>query len=81
MALRLITELKGKLEKTMTYVAQNSLVGQENSLMLQALSALENLGYSRSEAAQVVGRLIQEETTITLPNLIKSALKELAKHG
>lgn len=81
MASRLITELKGKVEKNITYIPQNSSSVQDTSLMPQALSALENLGYSRSEAAQVIARLLQENVNIVLSDLIKSALKELAKHG
>ena len=59
-----------------------------NTTVSDALSALTNLGYARSQAHVVVmtvmGQLNQSEDgaeTLSTEALIKSALKELAENG
>lgn len=82
-ALRLITELKSKtgtLDINMNTLAGTTNTGAESPALLQALSALENLGYNRSEAGIVLKNIIQTQPDLSVSALIKTALKELAAH-
>ena len=100
-AQRIVQELKDKIPETSFVVAgQGAPVGgashdagvadnpDVNSTVSDALSALTNLGYARSQAhvalVTVMGQMNQsddEAATISTEALIKSALKELAENG
>ena len=100
-AQRIVQELKDKIPETSFVVAgQGAPAGgashdagvadnpDVNSTVSDALSALTNLGYARSQAhvalVTVMGQMNQsddEAATISTEALIKSALKELAENG
>ncbi len=52
----------------------------QNEISQDALSALENLGYKKADALQVIALLMKKNATITLENLITGALRELTKN-
>jgi len=100
-AQRIVQELKDKVPETSFVVAGQGAsaggagdeagdMGQPdmNMTVSDALSALTNLGYARSQAhvavMTVMGQLNQSEDeaeTLSTEALIKSALKELAENG
>jgi len=100
-AQRIVQELKDKIPEASFVVAgQGATVGgashdagvadnpDVNSTVSDALSALTNLGYARSQAhvavMTVMGQMNQsddEAATISTEALIKRALKELAENG
>lgn len=81
---RLIVELKDKfgsfegLSKVGSSSAHSSS-NQAGSNMQDAISALINLGISRSEAYQTVSNILGQNPEIKLDELIRSALQQLAK--
>ena len=83
LATRLITELKGKSPTCVdTLNISTSLGGtimQTSSAVEEAISALTNLGYGRSEAGIVVGSVYQSDESITTSDLIRLSLKEIGK--
>lgn len=50
-----------------------------NRIVEDALSALENLGYKKSDALKIVSEMVKRQPTITLENLITSSLRQLSK--
>jgi holliday junction DNA helicase RuvA len=85
-ALRLVTELKGKVPALSGGSAAVQQLGQEidagaaSSATLDAISALSNLGYSRDVAAQAVAAALKTaEEGASSASLIRLGLKELAK--
>lgn len=52
----------------------------ENKISSDALSALENLGYKKHDCLKVINFFLQENSEITLENLITSSLRELSKN-
>ena len=82
LATRLITELKGKdLTTGVSLESPSALSGTSNQsgVVQEAISALVNLGYGRSEAGTVVGSVYQENMTIS--DLIRLSLKEIGKNN
>lgn len=89
LAVRICTELKDKIEKTAFAHSQPSpsFMGEredralrgpgEGAIDLDAVSALVNLGYGRSDAFTAVQKA-REKANDNLQDLIKQALKELA---
>lgn len=83
-ALRIINELAQKVGKISTFPVADGPVhqpagDQQAGVMQDALSALGNLGYSRSEAFQAVSSLYHATPEITLSDLIAQALQQLGK--
>ena len=79
---RLALELKDKVEKLGVAVDHRATKAAEPSgkLMDDALSALVNLGYKASDVKEVVKQVLAGRNGETpLQDLIRSALKELAK--
>ncbi|MGD9638960.1 MAG: Holliday junction branch migration protein RuvA [Alphaproteobacteria bacterium] len=83
-ALRIITELKDKPEvaASASYVMPQAPAGQtssaKSSVFDDAVSALVNLGYQRSEAYIYVSKVLSEsKEDIKVSALIKLALKEI----
>lgn len=86
-ALRVITELKDKLE-VQSYVKLvvpkflEAKDGEVKSLAEDAVSALINLGYQRADAyAKVAKILASTQETITVADLIRKSLKEFGNKG
>lgn len=83
LATRLLTELKPKVAKMPGLSQATQAPVMESapgaSLEADALMALEGLGFRRVEIWPVVSRLMQEERAPSLDELIRLALKELAR--
>lgn len=79
-AQRLVLELKGKLAAGFSGTASEDIgaagIASASGYCEEAVSALEMLGYSRSEASVAVGKL---DGTLPPEELIKQALKYLAR--
>lgn len=86
LASRLTTELKDspkKLGIDFTFdvtKAENFSEISQNHIAADALSALENLGYKKHDILRIINFLLNDNTQITLENLITSALRELSKN-
>lgn len=95
LAERIITELKGKVAKMGVLpmpansgalpaakgkpAAKADLKSPEGRVMEDAISALTNLGYNRTEAFSAVSTVMQREGEVKLDALIRLGLKELAR--
>ena len=83
---RITTELKDspkKLGIDLGFDATKSVDSKkisENQIAADALSALENLGYKKHDILRVIDFLVEENSKITLENLITSSLRELSKN-
>lgn len=86
LANRLTTELKDspkKLGIDISFVIKNSENFNKmpsNQIAVDALSALENLGYRKADCLRVIDSLISTNEKVTLENLITSSLRELSKN-
>jgi holliday junction DNA helicase RuvA len=85
-ALRLVTELKGKVpalsggSAAVQQLAGEIDAGAASSATLDAISALSNLGYSRDIAAQAVAAALKNaEEGVSSASLIRLGLKELSR--
>jgi Holliday junction DNA helicase RuvA len=86
LAERIITELKDKFVATSDDFTPSVNVGAKVSNMAaaddiigDAVSALTNLGYGRSEAYTIVRQQMAQNDKMNINELIKSSLKELAR--
>lgn len=52
---------------------------QESQVAVDALSALENLGYKKAESLKAINEIIKGKKDVTLENLITSALRSLGR--
>lgn len=74
-AQRVILDLKDKIIKV--YALDEVSPQTSNTSKEEALSALEVLGYARRQAERVVDRVIAQESSLSVENIIKQALKNL----
>lgn len=76
---RIITELKDKVGKTNVNIelANISREMKNDSIAEDAISALSNLGYTRSQSFSVVMKIVNDNPMISMNDLIKLALKEI----
>jgi holliday junction DNA helicase RuvA len=74
-AQRLIVELKDKLAKDP--VSTDIFALQNNTVREEALSALVTLGFIKKNAEKVVDKIIRDEPTKTVEQVIKDALKHM----
>jgi len=74
-AQRIVVDLRDKLGKEKTSGELFALT--DNRLKEEALSALVILGFNKTEVDKVLNRLLAEEGTLSLEDLIKKALKLL----
>ena len=82
LATRLITELKGKnLTTGVSLDIPSTIVGNSNisNSVQEAISALVNLGYGRSEAGMVVSSVYKDNENANTSDLIRLSLKEIGK--
>ena len=84
LATRLVTELKGKnlttgvsLDIPSTFAG----AGEVSNVVQEAISALVNLGYGRSEAGMVVGSVYKDNENAGISDLIRLSLKEIGKNN
>ncbi len=86
LAARLTTELKDSPKKLGIDVSLNITKSENiseissNKIAVDALSALENLGYRKHDCLKVINFLIEQKPEVTLENLITSSLRELSKN-
>lgn len=86
LASRLATELKDSPKKlgidigfdVKTSDNFNQITGDQ--IAMDALSALENLGYKKADCLKVIDYIINQNSKVTLENLITSSLRELSKN-
>lgn len=79
LAQRIVLELKDKVAKNLQTSAQSGFsqstqVAETSGAAMEAVSALEVLGYSQADAAQAVAKL---DESLTVEQMIKQALKIL----
>lgn len=90
LAQRIISELKSRVAKLGNEFSiikhkssQGDLVNVSsssgNQILLDAVSALENLGYRRSDVYSIASNKIAENSAITLETLITNSLRELSR--
>jgi Holliday junction DNA helicase RuvA len=86
LASRLTTELKDSPKKlgfgNVSAFEKNIdfTIPKENQIAVDALSALENLGYKKHDCLRVISIFLKDNSKITLENLITSSLRELSKN-
>ena len=81
LATRIVSELKDKVDGFFAGKVDNieTAAIQDNSLIVDAISAMVNLGFSRFEAQKAVSKASNYKANIeTLDKLIAATLKELA---
>lgn len=74
-AQRVLVDLKDKISKT--YVADEVSIAQNNTNKNEALSALEVLGFSKKQSEKIIDKILKEDSTLSVAQLIKKALKIL----
>ena len=74
-AQRVIVELKDKILKVQN-MGEVSLQSN-NTTKEEALSALEVLGFNRRQSEKVVDRVLSQDTSLSVEDIIKQALKNL----
>lgn len=83
LATRLVTELKHKIGTLGSVEAMTILdaggTGISGGVMEEAISALVNLGYGKSEAGMTVATIMRENPEAKTAELIRLALKEIGK--
>lgn len=74
-AQRVLVDLKDKILKT--YAVDEVFVSESNTNKNEALSALEVLGFNKKQSEKVIDKILKEDKTLGVENLIKKALKNL----
>ncbi|GMN12005.1 Holliday junction branch migration protein RuvA [Croceitalea sp. MTPC9] len=74
-AQRVILDLKDKILKV--YDIDEVSLQSNNTTKEEALSALEVLGYTRRQSEKVVERILSQDSSLSVEDIIKSALKNL----
>jgi holliday junction DNA helicase RuvA len=74
-AQRIIIDLKDKLGKLAA--SDHILPAADNTIQIEALSALVMLGFAKKDAEKVVSKILREQTDSTVESVIKQALKRL----
>jgi len=82
LGVRIVTELKGKMG-SLGANEEMVVLGSGNTstapVMTEAVSALVNLGYSRTEAGMVVATVLRQHPEAAVGEVIRLALKEIGK--
>lgn len=79
LAERLLVELKDKAVSGEEFISTSPALQEDQTILADAISALTNLGYNRTEAHQAAHRLLKAEPSLGISDLIRKSLKELAK--
>jgi Holliday junction DNA helicase RuvA len=74
-AQRIIIDLKDKLGKIPE--SGQILISPDNTLQIEALSALVMLGFAKKDAEKAVSKIISDDPGATVERVIKTALKRL----
>lgn len=86
LASRIVTELKDspkKLGIDVGFISEKSeKSGKINNSQIadDALSALENLGYRKHDCLKIINFILEENSKVTLENLITLSLRELSRN-
>jgi Holliday junction DNA helicase RuvA len=78
-AQRLILELKGKIARSYTGPAPAGVSTERRSVVSDAVDALGALGYSSKEAAVAVEAIYRADNSLTTPELVRQALRNLGR--
>ena len=85
LATRIVTELKGKAGlltadmMELNSVGVGASVSSDSRILQDCISALVNLGYSRTEAGIKASEVIKNNPDVTLSDAIRFTLKEIGK--
>ncbi len=84
LASRIVAELKGKTgslgtNETMVVLQNTGATSATNGAIDEAISALVNLGYGKSEAGMTVASIMRQNPEIKTAELIRLSLKEIGK--
>jgi len=74
-AQRVLIDLRDKISKT--YVGDEVSVTESNTNKIEALSALEVLGFNKKQSEKVIDKILMEDKALSVAELIKRALKNL----
>lgn len=74
-AQRIIIDLKDKLGKMSD--STQILLSTDNTIQIEALSALVMLGFAKKDTEKVVSKILREQPDTTVESVIKQALKKL----
>jgi Holliday junction DNA helicase RuvA len=74
-AQRVLVDLKDKISKT--YLVDEVSVALDNTNKNEALSALEVLGFAKKQSEKIIDKILKEDKTLSVAQLIKKALKIL----
>ena len=74
-AQRVIVDLRDKILRS--YEISEDFAPTNNTIKIEALSALEVLGFSKKKVEKIIQVILQESPDISLEELIKKALKNL----
>ena len=72
-AQRIIVDLKDKIGQTVT--GDDTFLASNSSLKVEALSALLNLGFTKSSVEKVLDKIVATKPSATVEDIIKEALK------
>lgn len=75
-AQRVVIELKDKIAKAAFSVSENFSTAYNNNKS-ESLSALVSLGFAKSAAEKVLDKILKEDASLSVEDLIKRALKLL----
>jgi len=83
LGVRIVTELKGKMgnlgiNEEMPVIGESNGAGGSH-VMSEAVSALVNLGYSRTEAGLTVATVLRQNPEAPVGEIIRLSLKEIGK--
>lgn len=74
-AQRVLVDLKDKISKT--FAVDEVFVSESNTNKNEALSALEVLGFNKKLSEKVIDKILKEDQSLSVEDLIKRALKNL----
>lgn len=74
-AQRVLVDLRDKISNT--FAVDEVSINESNTNKIEALSALEVLGFNKKLAEKVLDKILIEDTTFSVEILIKKALKNL----
>ncbi len=74
-AQRVLVDLRDKISKT--YVIDEVSITESNTNKIEALSALEVLGFNKKQSEKVIDKILIEDKALSVEELIKKALKNL----
>jgi Holliday junction DNA helicase RuvA len=74
---RIVLELKDKMQDVTTLTAEEGAEMIEDERREEAVSALESLGYRKSNAEKAIQKVLKHNSDGEVDNLVKAALKQI----